>query len=207
MKAIAGIDYSMTSPACCVYVPDDSIDDAAYKWKFDNLKFMWLTNEDRYIGSFMSDKFVGKKGYTADKKAEDWKKIERYSSISCEFMDFMDENDVQSVLIESYSFASKGMTFHIGENTGILKYMLFSTMNDYDIVAPTTIKKYACGTSHKVDKDMMYDAFLKDTGFDLKGLLGFTKKKAASPIADIVDAYWICKYNWHVTYFSVDTGT
>ena len=47
--------------------------------------------------------------------------------------------------LESYSYASTGKAFSIGENTGVLKNKLWTLGLEYEIVAPTVIKKYATG--------------------------------------------------------------
>ena len=40
---------------------------------------------------------------------------------------------------------------------------------------------------------MMHQAFIKETGIDLKTLMTLDKKDVTSPVSDVVDAYFICK--------------
>ena len=98
------------------------------------------------------------------------------------------------VILEDYAFAAKGRVFHIGENGGILKSKLF----EYDIptitVAPTSVKKFATG-SGRAQKDEIYEAFKKEVkGTDLIKLLTPKAKTVISPVSDIADSYFICKY-------------
>ena len=44
------------------------------------------------------------------------------------------------------------------------------------------------------DKDMMYEAFLKETKIDLKKI--FDTDKVGNPISDIVDSYYIAKVGY-----------
>ena len=55
---------------------------------------------------------------------------------------------------------------------------------------PSVVKKGATGKGN-ADKDMMYEAFVKETKIDLKKL--FDTEKVGNPISDIVDSYFIQK--------------
>lgn len=177
-----GIDYSMTCPGICVHNGDE--------WSFSNCKFLYLTKEKKWIGSFLKGAIVGK--LLTETSCDP----ERYALLAKETVDFLDDHNCQNVILEGYAMGAKGKVFHIGENTGILKHSLFFDDIQYDIAAPTTIKKLACGTSYKIGKDEMYNAFVEDTGVDLKKEFDWTRKSIASPIGDIVDAYFIAKYNF-----------
>jgi hypothetical protein len=39
----------------------------------------------------------------------------------------------------------------------------------------------------------MHEAFLKETGIDLKSIMTPDKKDITSPVSDVIDAYYICK--------------
>jgi hypothetical protein len=58
---------------------------------------------------------------------------------------------------------------------------------------PTVVKKFASGKGN-ADKDRMYEAFVKETGAELMKEISPDSKKVASPVSDIVDSYFICKY-------------
>jgi hypothetical protein len=101
---------------------------------------------------------------------------------------------VTDVLLEGYSMASRGLVFNIAENTAILKYKLWHADVELRTAAPTTIKKLAI--KGNASKDEMYDAFLAETNIDLKTELSYTGNKVSSPVGDIVDSYYACKYGY-----------
>ena len=96
-----------------------------------------------------------------------------------------------TIQIEDYSFGSTGRVFHIAENLGLLKYKLKIECGwDYTLLAPSVIKKFATDKGN-ANKELMLGAFQEDTGVNLEVLFD-TKSK--SPISDVADAYFICKY-------------
>ena len=118
--------------------------------------------------------------------------IERFSYISDWCMSVIPKDSI--IYIEDYAMGARGKVFHIGENTGILKYNLMKKDMKYNVIQPTKIKKFATGKGN-ADKCKMYEYFYKETKYDLLTLYGKKKtKKIASPISDIVDSYFICKY-------------
>jgi hypothetical protein len=54
------------------------------------------------------------------------------------------------------------------------------------------VKKFGCGKGNG-DKTAMHEAFLKETGIDLKSIMTPDKKDITSPVSDVIDAYYICK--------------
>ena len=175
-KKIIGIDYSLTSPAICV------IDD-------DKLNFYYLTNKKKYDGK-MSDNIEGQ-------LHDDWDNpMHRFGLISdWVFYVLYDlhEGDYD-IFIEGYSYGSKGQgLFQIAENCGILKYRLEQDVLSYKTVVPSVVKKGATGKGN-ADKDMMYEAFLKETKIDLKKI--FDTDKVGNPVSDIVDSYYVAKVGY-----------
>ena len=61
------------------------------------------------------------------------------------------------------------------------------------VVSPTHVKKLATGKGN-ANKQAKLDAFFAETGMNLKGLMTPDKKEISSPVTDIVDSYYICKY-------------
>ena len=173
---IAGIDYSLTSPAICVL--------NGKKWKWENLTFHFLTDKPTKAKTFL-DTIHGQRlsEWSADE--------ERYCSIA----DWAREIvlDCEEVSLEGYSYGSKGKVFHIAENTGVLKYKLYQMSIPTGVVSPTHVKKLATGKGN-ANKQAMHDAFFAETGMNLKGLMTPDKKEISSPVTDIVDSYYICKY-------------
>ena len=94
--------------------------------------------------------------------------------------------------MEGYSFGSKGRAlFQIAENGGILKYRLQEKYGQIEVIPPANIKKFATGKGN-ADKEKMYEQFKKDTNIDLMKALD--QETLASPVTDIVDAYYIAQY-------------
>ncbi len=169
-KTIVGIDYSLTSPAICI----------------DNgsLMFFYLTNKKKHIG-MMSEEIIGY-------EHKEWTDpIQRFKYISDFALDIIEPLLEPMVYIEGYSFGSKGQgLFQIAENCGILKYRLQEENIPYDTVVPSVVKKGATGKGN-ADKDMMLNAFIKETKIDLKKI--FDTDKAGNPLSDIADSYFIKK--------------
>jgi Holliday junction resolvasome RuvABC endonuclease subunit len=169
-KTIIGIDYSLTSPAICV--------------NNGNLMFYYLTSKKKWTG-VISEEIVGY-------EHKEWTDpIQRFTFISDFALDIISTTNNPTIYIEGYSFGSKGQgVFQIAENCGILKYRLLEDKYGYNTVVPSVVKKGATGKGN-ADKDMMYEAFVKDTNIDLKKL--FDTDKVGNPISDIVDSYYIQK--------------
>ena len=95
--------------------------------------------------------------------------------------------------MEDYAFAATGRVFHIAENTGVLKYKIYNSGVPLEVVPPTTVKKFATGKGNS-DKDQMHQAFMIETGMDLKWKITPDKTNVGNPVSDIIDSYYICKY-------------
>ena len=175
-KTIIGIDYSLTSPAICVNIDGDA-----------GLMFYYLTNKKKYTGT-MSEDIVGyeHKDYNSP--------IHRFTQISDWVFDIISGLINPQVFIEGYSFGSKGQgVFQIAENCGILKYRLEEQNIPYSTVVPSVVKKGATGKGN-ADKEMMYEAFVKETNIDLKKV--FDTDKVGNPVSDIADSYFIQKVGY-----------
>ena len=84
--------------------------------------------------------------------------------------------------------------FQIAENCGILKYRLLEEEYGYHTVVPSVVKKGATGKGN-ADKDMMYEAFVKELPeYNLKKILD--TEKTGNPLSDIVDSYYIKKVGY-----------
>ena len=177
-KTIVGIDYSLTSPAVCINNEGEYM-------------FYYLTSKKKYIGQ-MSKNIIGFEHQEYDTP------IKRFSQISDWAINTFNRltYDLKNlkVFIEGYSFGSKGQAiFQIAENCGILKYRLQQLNLSYDTVVPSVVKKGATGKGN-ADKDMMYEAFLKETKIDLKKI--FDTDKVGNPVSDIADSYFIQKVGY-----------
>lgn len=173
----AGIDLSLTSPAICINLNDECFD-------FEFCKFKYLTDQSKRLGNH--EKFIG------TLFPEHRSQYERYENISRWVIDSLDTFGIRTVFIEDYSFGSTGRVFHIAENTGILKYILWKHEINLVTVPPTVVKKIATGKGN-ANKELMEQAFIQETGIKLKGIFQLTEKQW-NPSSDLIDSYYICKY-------------
>ena len=191
-----GIDYSLSSPGVCVNTSEE-------EFQYEDCKFYYLTNTKKYVGTFKEKMAFG----TSDVEYIGWphkpysSEPERYNNIANWVIDII-KSQPQLMIgklwekhpiiqIEDYSFGSTGRVFHIAENLGLLKYKLKIECGwDYTLLAPSVIKKFATDKGN-ANKELMLGAFQEDTGVNLEVLLDSSVK---SPITDIADAYFICKY-------------
>ena len=191
-----GIDYSLSSPGVCVNTSEE-------EFRYEDCKFYYLTNTKKYVGTFKEKMAFG----TSDVEYIGWphkpysSEPERYNNIANWVIDII-KSQPQLMIgklwekhpiiqIEDYSFGSTGRVFHIAENLGLLKYKLKIECGwDYTLVAPSVIKKFATDKGN-ANKELMVGAFKEDTGVNLGELFDSSVK---SPITDVADAYFICKY-------------
>lgn len=173
---LIGIDLSMTSPALCLYRGE--------KFCIDSCEFYFLSSSDKYL--YVHKKLHGEMFPDYSSSSE------RFNNIGRWIVDVCKLNGVDKVYIEDYSYGSKGRVFHIAENGGVCKYLLWKNRIEYIAVAPTVIKKFATG-SGKATKELMDEEFVRETQLDIKGTLGMTKKQW-NPSSDIIDSYYVCKY-------------
>jgi Holliday junction resolvasome RuvABC endonuclease subunit len=171
-----GIDYSLTSP--CVCVSRDKT--------FSNSFFYFLNDRKTVQGKFHNILGEQHEEYMTDQ--------ERYENIASWVLTILAgfEKEKVTILIEDYSFGSKGRVFNLAENCGLLKYMLYKQDYKFFTVAPTVIKKFATGKGNAT-KEKMYEAFVKDTFVELHSIISPTTK-LGSPTTDIVDAWYIARY-------------
>ena len=183
---IAGIDYSLTSPAICVW---KSIDDRLFN--FDDCALYYLEIPKRRGPTPHGILNIHANPYPEWETEE-----ERHELLSKWTMSIITGCEV---FIEGYAFATSG-TSHvrsIAENTGLLKHKMHKVKQSFTSVPPTVIKKYATGKGN-ANKEGMYEAFVDEllTPTDLKERLTPKATKVKNPVSDLVDSYFICKYGW-----------
>ena len=183
---IAGIDYSLTSPAICVW---KSTDDRLFN--FDDCALYYLEIPKR-----RGPTPHGILNIHTDPYPEWETEEERHELLSKWTMSIITGCEV---FIEGYAFATSG-TSHvrsIAENTGLLKHKMHKVKQSFTSVPPTVIKKYATGKGN-ANKEGMYEAFVDEllTPTDLKERLTPKATKVKNPVSDLVDSYFICKYGW-----------
>mgnify|MGYP001592095742 FL=1 len=190
-----GIDYSLSSPGVCVNTSEG-------EFRYEDCKFYYLTNTKKYEGTFKEKMAFGTSAveYIGTPHRPYSSEPERYNNIANWAIDIIKlygdattgmNRITPTIQIEDYSFGSTGRVFHIAENLGLLKYKLKIECGwDYTLLAPSVIKKFATDKGN-ANKELMLGAFQEDTGVNLEVLFD-TKSK--SPISDVADAYFICKY-------------
>ena len=189
---IAGIDYSLTSPAICVW---KSTDDGYFN--FDDCDLYYLEKPRRRRSTP-----PGILNLHADPYPEWETEEERHELLSKWAMEIVNGSQAwltTAVFIEGYAFATSGKSHvrSVAENTGLLKHKMYKVKQPFTSIPPTVIKKYATGKGN-ANKELMYDAFCAEilTPPDLKSRLTPNSKKLRNPVTDIVDSYFICKYGW-----------
>lgn len=175
MIPVCAVDYSMTCP-CLIFVDPVTCD-------FNTSNVYYLTSDKRLVGQKGNLEGTLHLPYSSPE--------ERFSNIATWAFQKVQFHQPYHVYIEGYSMGSRGKVFHIGENTGLLKQVLYRAQYAFTTIPPTVVKKVATGKGNAT-KDKMYEAFLKETGQDIKQVLS-PKRKLGSPEADIVDAYFIAK--------------
>ena len=180
-----GIDYSLTSPAVCVY-PKGRI------WDSTQVRLFFWTNKKKMVGGFWKDRITGI--LIPDYYNDDERFLQNAQSIA----NIIQPTEKDTIYLEGYAYGAQGMRiFQIGEATGILKTLLIleksNSLNKNVVIerpAPTKVKKFATGKGNAA-KRMMVEAFCNDADCDIMKELD--KKSIVSPVDDLVDAYWICK--------------
>lgn len=176
-KNIVGIDYSLTSPA--MTVKSDS-----------HFHSYFMTAKSKLIGEIYE---LSPTHSLYALEYPSWiSEEDRHFNLADAFIQKIPQRAV--VLIEGYSFGSSGKRlFQLAENTGCLKQNLALKKYNFDVIAPTAVKKFATGKGNS-NKDMMVQSFVESTSINISKILGMKEGSFASPISDIVDSYWICKY-------------
>jgi len=180
MSSIVGIDYSITGPAACSHPIDKP-------WDIKNCDFVAIGGAKKHIGyhgSIFIDNPITDYAYD----------VERYSKLADVFMEFCRDAEAEFVMLEGYAMQANGRVFALAEATGILKYKLDAEGFEFDAQTPPVFKKFACDKGNAKKEDMTYQ-FKVDTGVDLLDLFGMDKLR--SPVDNIVDAYWICKWKYN----------
>ena len=184
MMKLAGIDYSLTSPAICVWKSD-----ADRLFDFDSCNVYYLENPSRQGPTPHGILNLHSEPYPEWETEEQRHDLLSDWAMSC----------IQGceVYIEGYAFATSGKSHvrSVAENSGLLKHKMYKAKQPFISVPPTVIKKYATGKGN-ANKEVMYDAFNAEllTPPDLKTSLKPKATKLTSPVTDIVDAYYIAKW-------------
>jgi hypothetical protein len=181
-ETVAGVDYSINSPAICIIPPTKSNDVIV---PFSECHFYYISktrsaiiDEQNIHGHLMGS----------------WdSEEERYECIAEWAISVLNKHKCISVGLEGYAYgaANQSRLTQLAENCGLLKWHMHKAGIHYNIFSPSNIKKMATSNGRST-KDQMYDAWLKDTDICLNSVFGRSPDaKVKSPISDIVDSYYI----------------
>ena len=165
----------MTSPAMVSW-------DSSTPFIWGNVSVRYLTDVSKFVG--LNDNMIGCRHQPHASQEE------RFYNIASFFVPCVEPGDV--VALEGYAFGAKGLVFHIGECTGVLKQALWAASVEVNVIQPTALKKHATGKGNS-NKEAMNEAFIKLTGFDVRARLECAPKQW-NPSSDIVDAFFLCDY-------------
>ena len=208
-----GIDFSLTSPAFCVYK------DGKYNWGS-------LTRTDRTSDSLKKSKdkpyavldgdpdidlfFLTKKEMPEEYSARERVKIDYFQDIVDVFWYHIEpfvEGEVH-IAMEGLSFASNGNALiDISMATALIRKKIVDKIgsSNFYVFPPTAIKKFAGKGNFK--KDEMYYSLIQkapEAGGNFTDLTDVLDKYSSSwitkskqvnkPVDDLVDASWICLF-------------
>ena len=208
-----GIDFSLTSPAFCVFK------DGKYSWGS-------LTRTDRAAESLRKSKdkpyailegdpsidifFLAKKEMPEEYSAKERVKIDYFQEVVDSLWSHLEPflgGDVK-IAIEGLSFSSNGNALiDISMATALIRKKIVDKIGskNFYVFPPTAIKKFAGKGNFK--KDEMYHALIEKAptaGGNFSDFTDVISKHASSwitkskqvnkPIDDLVDASWICLF-------------
>ena len=208
-----GIDFSLTSPAFCVFK------DGRYNWGS-------LTRTDRTAESLRKSKdkpyailegdpsidlfFLTKKEMPVEYSAKERVKIDYFQEVVDSLWSHIEPflgGDVK-IAIEGLSFSSNGNALiDISMATALIRKKIVDTVGsqNFYVFPPTAIKKFAGKGNFK--KDEMYHALVEKAPTAGGNFADFTdviakhssswitkSKQVNKPIDDLVDASWICLF-------------
>jgi hypothetical protein len=173
---VAGIDYSLTSPAVCVHEGSE--------WSYNNCSFYYLVRKEAHMNTLSPFYPTMYPSYEND--------IERFDNLSTWSVEILKAHKVDACFIEGYAFGAVGRVFQIAENAGLLKYKAWKEGIRFDVYPPTVIKKFAT-TKGNSNKEAMYEAFVGENLVDIRDRIGILNSNQWNPLSDIIDSYYIAK--------------
>lgn len=192
--AIAGVDYSINSPCVCIFDSEDSNP----QFSINDCYFYLISVKKSECKSYLNDRIeIHHRNITHEPDFS----VVRYMYNAEAFAEVLTAHDCVDVGIEDYAYAASGRVFHIGENCGILKSYMTANAISYNVYSPSEIKRFATGKGN-ANKEAMYEAFEQETGISLIDIIYKDRKipkiPIQSPVTDIIDAYYICKYQFYL---------
>lgn len=173
---LAGIDYSYTSPAICVY-------DTLKPLSFESLRFYNFFADDR------KKKLNGEFGNIRIDNHPEWaSQEERFRNICTWASQILKFHGVSEACIEGYSMgSSSGLVFNIAENASLIKQYMSVSGIKFTTPTPSQVKKNFTGKGNSKKDAMVASFHEKFPHIKLQDILAV--KEMAKPIDDIVDSY------------------
>lgn len=176
-KFVAGIDWSMTSPAIAIYNTKD-------KLEFKNCQFFFYHSSKKYDKTLGNIHGFQQKDFSSNE--------ERYDNLSEWAMSIFQKFSVKDVTMEGYAMgASNGLVFNIAENGGLLKHKMWKAGMSVQHPSPGAVKKSFTGKGNAKKIDM-HTHLLTSEDVDVSVILDSPADK--SPVNDVVDAYAMIYY-------------
>lgn len=170
-----GIDYSITSPAFCIGKSGDAPNQCHY-YAFC----------DKVIKNLPSN-------YTLMNYPKWRTPEERFDLLSDSVLINIQKYKISKVYLEGYAYGGSGKVFEIAENCGLLKHKLRKHRIDFEVFAPSAVKKTATGKGN-ANKQDLYDAWVRAYGLKIQDIISPKAKNIGNPVSDIVDSYFIMKH-------------
>lgn len=173
-----GIDFSLTCP--CLTIFEDNQD-----FFFKNCQIHFLTSKKKHIGAF--NNILGEEHL--DFISPD----QRHDNLCNWLLSKLENYNIKElkIALEGYSYNSSGRVNDISEATGLIKNQFYKRGIKYDLIPPTRVKKFAYGKGNAT-KLQMLEVFKRETNLDLCFELNCIEGN--SPVSDIIDSYYLCKY-------------
>jgi Holliday junction resolvasome RuvABC endonuclease subunit len=177
---IAGIDYSLSSPAVCIINK---------QFNHKTCRIYNLTNSKKLCKDYFLKDIV----LRIEPMPFYENNLERFSVISEWLVNkVINTYNIKDVYIEGFSMnSSVGRITDLAEATGVLKYRLYKSGLNVIPIPPTKIKKIASGKGN-ANKKFMEETFIKETNINVREIIGL-KTKDDSPVSDIIDSYYVAK--------------
>lgn len=173
---IAGIDYSYTSPAICVYDTDNEL-------TFENLWFYNMNDKKKLVGAY---------GNLSITNFPEWNtNEERYRNICKWASRILVGLAVKEVTIEGYSFgSSSGLVFNIAENASLIKQYMDMNGIKFHTPTPSQVKKNFTGKGNAKKEAMVEEFYKRYPEGNFHKMLNIKEGiKDMKPIDDIVDSF------------------
>ena len=213
MKTLVGIDFSLNSPAFCVFRRNGFVWGSLTRSERTRESFMksvkkpYAVLSDPSIFNFL---FLDKKKMPDDYSEKERIKIDYFQELVDTFWDLVLEicgDDEIVVALEGLSFASNGNALiDISMATALLRKKIVdhTGSSNFYVFSPTSVKKFALKGNAK--KNELYEALinLKSTGTNLEMFTKILEENREEwitgggnvnkPLDDMIDATFICLY-------------